>query len=139
MSASGIEAITALQWIVSHLKAALSGLVGTRVYPHRGRSATYPQVVIRILSAGVPVQGVGGSEPMTAVVLSATVIGKNQSVDILTPVVIAMHDALQATKNQSIASGIITSCNREQNIFVPETVDDVEFFTLGATYRLLVS
>ncbi len=137
-----IETEEARRWILTALQAdaALTAVVGTRIYPFTvPRNSAYPLVVFN-LQASIDVQPFGTNRSMTQALFQFKTISKN-GVDANARTAADRVDTIIGTANAQTSNGYIFSARREQVISLDE-VDPQNFDTyhsIGGLYRIYIT
>jgi hypothetical protein len=49
-----------------------------------------------------------------------------------------VDDLLKRTKNTSVPGGFVADCHRESPLYIPNTIDGVQWASIGGLYRMVL-
>lgn len=131
------ECVVAEQWLVGALRddAAVTALVGSRVYSELApQGAAMPYVIVQN-QASVDVLGVGSRRIMSELLFVVQAVGRGASYAVLAPIADAIDAALHLAGGVT-AEGRVLGCRREEPFRRPEVTNGVQYRRLGGIYRL---
>jgi hypothetical protein len=119
--------------------ATLAPLVGTRVYNGIAPAgATFPYVVMQLLSGGNDLMGVGPTRIWADMLWLIKAVTKGSSTGPLEPIANRI-DALLHAASGTVSGGVVHICVRERPFELPTVENGVSYVQLGAEYRVKVS
>lgn len=139
------ETARARSWVVSVLKddTTLAPLIGggsaARIYNGVApAAASYPFVVMQLLSGGTDLMAVGAIRIWADMLWLIKAVTKGSSTGPLEPIVDRI-DALLHAASGTVSGGIIWSCVRERPFELPTVENGVNFVQQGAEWRIRAS